>query len=56
MSMQNLGKILFPRLQPWQQRRQAQTLVTVVVVALIFAAIVGAIIYLTNAHTRGLVH
>jgi len=48
MHMQTLGKMLFPRLQPWQQRRQAKTLVTVFLVAVVFAAIVGAIIFLSN--------
>ena len=55
MPMQILGKVLFPRLQPWQQRRQAKTVVTVIVVAIVFAALVGGIIYMANAHARGLV-
>lgn len=49
--MQTLGKVLFPRLQPWQQRRQAKTVVTVLIVAVVFAAVVAGIIYLTNTHS-----
>ncbi|HEV2693700.1 MAG TPA: hypothetical protein VG347_12475 [Verrucomicrobiae bacterium] len=48
MPMQTLGKVLFPRLQPWQQRRQAKLAVNVFLAAVAFAAIVGAIIFLTN--------
>ena len=50
MPMQTLGKVLFPRLQPWQQRQQAQTAVTVLVVAVVFAAIVGGIIFMSNGN------
>jgi hypothetical protein len=50
MPMRILGKVLFPRLQPWQQRRQAKTVVTVLVVALIFGALVAGIIFLSNTH------
>jgi len=49
MPMQILGRVLFPRLQPWQQRRQAKNLVAALLVALIFAAIVAGIMFLTNA-------
>jgi len=48
MPMQILGKVLFPRLQPWQQRRQAKLVLTVFFTALAFAALVGAVIFLTN--------
>jgi hypothetical protein len=48
MTIEILGRVLFPRLQPWQQRRQAKTVVTVLIVAVVFAAIVGAIIFWTN--------
>ena len=48
MPMQTLGRILFPRLQPWQQKRQAKTVVTVLVVAVVFAAVVGVIIFMSN--------
>ena len=49
MPMQILGRVLFPRLQPWQQRRQAKTVVTVLLVGVVFAAIVGGIMFLSNA-------
>jgi hypothetical protein len=49
MPLNFLGKVLFPRLAPWQQKRQLKTMLAVIVVAVVFAAIVGVIIYFTNA-------
>jgi hypothetical protein len=39
------GRILFPRLQPWEQRRKTKTMLGILITALAFAASVGAIIY-----------
>jgi polyferredoxin len=43
-----LGKILFPRQQPWQRERDARTLLAATVVALAFASLVGLMIYWRN--------
>jgi hypothetical protein len=48
MLMKFLGKLLFPRSQAWEQHRRAKILVAVIMTAIIFAAIVGALIYLLN--------
>jgi len=50
MTINFLGKMLFPRLQPWQQRRQAQTLLLTILVSVLFACVVAAGIYFGNAH------
>ena len=49
MFMKVLGKLLFPHLPAWQQRRRANTVVLVLVTAILFAAIVGAVMYWSNA-------
>jgi hypothetical protein len=46
------GKILFPRLQSWQQERDARVILGATVVALVFAAIVGLVIFWRN----GVIH
>ena len=43
-----LGRVLFPRLQPWQQRRQAKLVVTVLLVAVGFTCRVGGLMFLLN--------
>jgi hypothetical protein len=48
MPMKIMGKILFPRLPAWQQHRGAKTVFAVIMTAVIFAAIVGAMIYYGN--------
>lgn len=42
------GRIFFPRLQPWEQRRRTKSMFGTLVVALAFAATVGAVIYRAN--------
>ena len=44
-----LGRILYPRLQPWQQRRQAKILLAALGVAVAFAAVVAIVILKSNA-------
>jgi hypothetical protein len=44
-----LGRILYPRLQPWQQRRQAKIILSSLGVALVFAAVVAIIILKENS-------
>lgn len=48
MPIDLLGKMLFPRLQPWQRRKQARILVSVSLVALFFALAIAAVIYWRN--------
>lgn len=40
-----LGKMLFPRLQPWERRRKVKTMTMVLLTALVFAGCVGLVIY-----------
>jgi hypothetical protein len=49
MPLNHLGKFLFPRQQSWYQRRQAKTIVIVLLVALTFAAVVAAVMFLRNS-------
>ena len=49
MLIKLLGKLLFPRLPAWQQRRRAITLVVVMLTAILFAAVVVAMIYWLNS-------
>jgi type VI protein secretion system component VasF len=44
-----LGKILFPRWQPWQRKREAKWLVVATLVALVFASIVVLAIFWLNS-------
>ncbi len=44
-----LGKVLFPRLQPWQQRRQAKAIIWSLLVAITFAGVVASIMFLQNS-------
>ena len=49
MPMNFLGKVLFPKLAPWQRKRQARIIVRVVLAAVVFAAIVVAIMLFQNS-------
>jgi hypothetical protein len=49
MPINNLGKLLFPRLPSWEQRRRAITVVVVLFTALIFAIIVGVLMIYSNS-------
>ena len=44
-----LGKVLFPRQQPWQQRRQAKVILWSLLVALLFGGIVVGVMFLQNS-------
>jgi hypothetical protein len=50
MPMSLLGKLLFPRLPVWERRRRVRMIIAVWAVAVLFAAIVGALIYFQNTH------
>jgi hypothetical protein len=52
MPIDQLGKLLFPRLQPWQRRREMKIIITAGVTGVVFACIVAAIIFLKNSQTR----
>jgi hypothetical protein len=43
-----LGKILFPHLPPWQQMREAKTMLGVTMVALFFSGIIALVILWRN--------
>jgi hypothetical protein len=47
-----LGKILFPRRQPWQREREARVILVATVVALVFAGIIGLVIFWRNGVIR----
>ncbi len=47
--MNQLEKILFPRLQPWQRKRNLKTILFVLAVSITFAAVIGAVMYLRNS-------
>ena len=49
MPLKHLGKVLFPRLQPWQRERRIKTFIVVLVVSVVFAAIVGGVILLRHS-------
>ncbi len=44
-----LGRMLFPRHQPWQQRRQAKIIIWSLLVAVAFAGVVVSIMFAQNA-------
>ena len=44
-----LGKILFPRQQSWQQRRQAKVILWSLLVAVVFGGMVVGIMFLQNS-------
>lgn len=45
MPLNLLGKLLFPRLQRWQQRRRIKVIFGVVLAAVLFGGAMGAMIY-----------
>ncbi len=47
--MKFLGKVLFPHLAPWQQKRQTRAIMWAVLTAFIFATAVVAIMYFANS-------
>ena len=40
-----LGRMLFPGLQPWERRRKIKVILGVLLTAVIFGGVVGAMIY-----------
>lgn len=44
-----LGKMLFPRLQPWERERKIKMFLSVLCVALITASSIGIAIYKINS-------
>jgi len=49
MMMDRLGQWLFPRLEPYRQRRETRTLMAALVVGLLVAAMISTIIILANS-------
>jgi hypothetical protein len=49
MFMNSLGKILFPRLDREQGRREVKTILIALLVGLVFAIIVGLVMILKNS-------
>jgi hypothetical protein len=47
--MNRLGKILFPRLDRWQRRRQVKMIVVAVLIGLAFAGLLGMVMVLKNS-------
>ena len=48
MPMKFLGKMIFPTLAPWQRKKQTKIIVRVVLTAVVFTAIVVAIMLFQN--------
>jgi hypothetical protein len=53
MKLDRLGKWLFPRWQPYRQRREVRTILAALGVGLIVAAVISAIIILANSASLG---
>jgi hypothetical protein len=49
MPMNFLSKLLFPRLAPWQRKRQIKMMLWVVLATVLFAASIAAIMLLQNS-------
>jgi len=47
-----LGRILFPRRQAWQQAREARAILGATAVALVFAGLIGLVIFWRNGGIR----
>jgi len=47
-----LGKFLFPRQQPWRRKRDARVILGATVVALVFAGVIGLVIFWRNGVIR----
>lgn len=52
MPLDLLGRLLFPRMQPWQRRREAKTVVITLLVAVTFAVVVGVVMYWRGSGKR----
>lgn len=49
MPMKFIGKVLFPKLPPWQSQRQVKHLLAAFIVAVILGGAVVVIMFLQNA-------
>ena len=49
MALEYIGKVLFPRLPPWQRRRKINTMLIATLAALFFAALVVGLLLLINS-------
>jgi len=49
MPMKFIGRILFPRSAPWQQKKQLKIMLMVILTTLFFAAAVTAIMIFQNS-------
>jgi len=52
MMTERLGKWLFPRWQPYRQKREMKTIIVALGVGLVVAAAMAAVIILTNSMGR----
>jgi len=52
MALDYIGKMLFPRLPPWQRRRKINTMLIATLGALVVAALVGGLLLLINFTPR----
>jgi len=52
MPIDQIGKILFPRLQPWQRRREIKIYIITMLTGVFFAVIIAAIIFLKNSGVK----
>ena len=50
MSMNLLGKVLFPKLAPWQRKKQTGIILWVILATVVFTAVVVAIMFFQNSH------
>jgi hypothetical protein len=53
MITDRLGKWLFPKWQPYRQKREMKTIIIALGVGLVVAAVMAAIIFLTNSASLG---
>lgn len=52
MPIRILGKVIFPSLPAWQRERKIKHLLVAIAVAAVFAAIVVAVMFSSNARTH----
>ena len=52
MPIRTLGKAMFPRQQAWQRERRVKTILIVIGVSLVFAAVVCVVMFTSNSRTH----
>ena len=52
MPIRTLGKAMFPRQQPWKRERTIWHLLIAIAVAIVFAAIVVGVMFMSNTRTH----